>query len=45
MDKAVEDGFDGMIVYVNQAGKSSFYSAGLTTEKIKFLPTLIHYSK
>lgn len=26
--KAVEDGFDGIIVYVNQAGKSSFYSAG-----------------
>ncbi|MFC0877137.1 serine hydrolase domain-containing protein [Saccharicrinis sp. FJH2] len=28
VNKAVENGFDGMIVYVNQAGKSSFYSAG-----------------
>jgi CubicO group peptidase (beta-lactamase class C family) len=28
MDKAIERGFDGMIVYVNQGGKSSFYSAG-----------------
>jgi len=28
MDKAVEGRFDGMIVYVNQAGVSSFYSAG-----------------
>ena len=28
MDKAVEKGFDGMIVYVNQAGASSFYAAG-----------------
>ena len=28
MDKAVESGFDGMIVYVNQAGNSTFYSAG-----------------
>ncbi len=28
MDKAVEQGYDGMIVYVNKAGESSFYSAG-----------------
>lgn len=28
LNKGVESGFDGMIVYVNQAGKSSFYSAG-----------------
>ena len=28
VNKAVEHGFDGIIVYVNQAGKSSFYSAG-----------------
>ncbi len=28
MDKAVESGLDGMIVYVNQAGESHFYSAG-----------------
>ena len=28
MEKAIDGGFDGMIVYVNQAGKSSFYSAG-----------------
>lgn len=29
MEKTVERGFDGIIVYVNQSGKSSFYSAGL----------------
>jgi D-alanyl-D-alanine carboxypeptidase len=28
MDKAVENRFDGMIVYVNTPAKSSFYSAG-----------------
>ncbi|MFY0675142.1 MAG: beta-lactamase family protein [Bacteroidia bacterium] len=28
MDKAVDRGFDGMIVYINQGGESSFYSAG-----------------
>lgn len=28
MDKAVGGEFDGMIVYVNKAGESSFYSAG-----------------
>ena len=28
VNKAIERGFDGIIVYVNQAGKSSFYSAG-----------------
>lgn len=28
LEKAVEGGYDGMIVYVNQAGESSFYSAG-----------------
>ena len=28
VNKAVENGFDGIIVYVNQAGNSSFYSAG-----------------
>lgn len=28
MEKAVEGGFDGMIVYVNQSGKSAYYSAG-----------------
>ena len=33
MDKAVEDGFDGMIVYVNQEGKSSFYSAGFNNRE------------
>ena len=27
-NKAIERGFDGIIIYVNQAGKSSFYSAG-----------------
>ena len=33
MGKAVENGFDGMIVYVNQAGKSSFYSAGFNNRE------------
>lgn len=28
MEDAVDRGFDGIIVYVNQSGKSSFYSAG-----------------
>jgi D-alanyl-D-alanine carboxypeptidase len=28
MNNAVEGNFDGMIVYMNQAGKSSFYSSG-----------------
>lgn len=28
LEKAVEGGFDGIIVYVNQDGKSSYYSAG-----------------
>ncbi|MGB0429852.1 MAG: serine hydrolase domain-containing protein [Bacteroidia bacterium] len=28
MNKAVDGGFDGMIVYVNQGGKSYYYSAG-----------------
>ncbi|MCB0643871.1 MAG: beta-lactamase family protein [Phaeodactylibacter sp.] len=28
LDKAIESGFDGMIVYVNQSGTSAFYSAG-----------------
>ena len=33
MDKAVENGFDGMIVYVNQAGNTSFYSAGFNNRE------------
>ena len=33
MDKAVDGVFDGMIVYVNQAGKSSFYSAGFNNRE------------
>lgn len=28
LNKAIDRGFDGIVVYVNQAGKSSFYSAG-----------------
>ena len=28
VNKAIDRGFDGIIVYVNQSGKSSFYSAG-----------------
>jgi CubicO group peptidase (beta-lactamase class C family) len=28
LERAIETGFDGIIVYVNQAGNSSFYSAG-----------------
>ena len=33
MAKAVEGGFDGMIVYVNQSGMSSYYSAGLNNRE------------
>ena len=33
VEKAVEGGIDGMIVYVNQSGKSSYYSAGLNNRK------------
>jgi len=33
MEKAIEGGFDGMIVYVNQSGKSSFYGAGLNNRE------------
>lgn len=33
MEKAVEGGFDGMIVYVNQSGESSYYSAGLNNRE------------
>ncbi|MFK7757225.1 MAG: serine hydrolase domain-containing protein [Flavobacteriales bacterium] len=33
MEKAIEGGFDGMIVYVNQSSKSSFYSAGLNNRE------------
>lgn len=28
VEKAVDNGYDGMIVYVNESGNSSFYSAG-----------------
>jgi D-alanyl-D-alanine carboxypeptidase len=28
VDKTIDHGFDGTIVYINQSGKSSFYSAG-----------------
>jgi D-alanyl-D-alanine carboxypeptidase len=28
VDKAISRGFDGIIIYINQSGKSSFYSAG-----------------
>ncbi|MCH2233346.1 MAG: beta-lactamase family protein [Crocinitomicaceae bacterium] len=28
LDRSIEHGFDGIIVYVNQGGNSSFYSAG-----------------
>lgn len=33
MEKAIDGGFDGMIVYVNQSGKSSFYSAGFNNRE------------
>ncbi len=33
MEEAVDSGFDGMIVYVNQSGKSSFYSAGFNNRE------------
>lgn len=29
LDNAIDKGFDGIIVYVNQSGQSSYYSAGL----------------
>lgn len=37
MDRAIEGGFDGMIVYVNQAGKSQFYSAGYSNRENQLL--------
>lgn len=33
IDKAIDRGFDGIIVYVNQSGKSSFYSGGWKNRK------------
>jgi hypothetical protein len=33
MEKAVEGGFDDMIVYINQSGKSSYYSAGFNNRE------------
>lgn len=33
MQKAIDGGFDGMIVYVNQSGRSSFYSAGFNNRE------------
>ena len=33
MEKAIDGGFDGMIVYVNQQGKSAFYSAGFNNRE------------
>ena len=33
MEKAVEGGFDGIIVYVNQSEKSSYYSAGFNNRE------------
>lgn len=41
MEKAVEDGFDGMIVFVNQSGKSSFYQAGFKNRENQ-IPTDPH---
>lgn len=35
MNNTVEGNFDGMIVYVNQAGKSSFYSSGYNNRENK----------
>lgn len=35
LEKGVDGGFDGIIVYVNQAGKSSFYSAGFNNREKK----------
>ena len=37
MDKAIEGGFDGMIIYVNQSGKSKFYSAGFNNREKQIL--------
>jgi len=41
IEKAIEGGFDGMIVYVNQAGKSDFYSAGFDNRE-KQIPANPH---
>lgn len=37
IDDAIERGFDGIIVYVNQGGKSKFYSAGWNNREHKIL--------
>ncbi len=46
VNEAIGHGFDGMIVYVDQAGKPpEFYAAGWHDQKIKYLPTRKHYSR
>lgn len=46
LDEAIDHGFDGMIVYVDQAGKPpEFYAAGWKNRRKKYPQTLIHCSK
>lgn len=46
LEEGIDHGFDGMIVYVDQAGKPpEFYAAGWHDRKIKYLPTRKHYLK
>jgi len=41
LQKAVDNGFDGIIVYVNQGGKASYYSAGWNNRENQ-IPTNPH---
>ena len=46
LNEGIGHGFDGMIVYVDQAGKPpAFYAAGWHDRKTKYLPTRKPYSK
>lgn len=35
LEKAIDGGFDGIILYVNQTGKESFYSAGFDNRELQ----------
>jgi len=46
VNEAINHGFDGMIVYVDEAGKPpAFYQAGWHDRKNKYLPIHTPYSK
>lgn len=46
INEAIGHGFDGIIVYVDQAGKSSeLYTAGWHDRKVKYLPTRKPFSR